>query len=201
MIVQLSYDAKSKQISVDPEAFKLAPQLEIEISQLNALTAELIANGADVPAPPTPETFNKDMSKMIHKLFEAGVQSFKQEKYEDSVKQFTIGINMITRRHKFELFQGTLQELSMFLMSRTDAYLKTADYMAAFNDADMLLGMMICTPDNFLRRGVANYFLGNFEAARADYQRGLAFDPNNARLMTELETCLDRILEENGDHL
>ena len=33
------------------------------------------------------------------------------------------------------------------------------------------------------------------------YQRGLAFDENNERLETELEICLDKILEENGDYL
>lgn len=201
MNVALGYDAKSKKISLPVEAEKLVPSLKLEVDQLNTLTSELIANGADVPAPPTPENFNKDMTKMIRKLYEGGVQAFKQGKFQESAKQFSIGIDMICRRHKFEAFQGTLQELSLFLMSRADAYLKTKNYLGAFNDADMLLGMMLCTPDNFLRRGVANYFLGNYEAARADYQRGLAFDENNERLITELEICLDKILEENGDYL
>lgn len=129
------------------------------------------------------------------------MQAFKVGKFQDSVKQFSIGIEMISRRYKFESFQFTLQELGLFLMSRADAYLKTGEYLKAYNDADMLLGMMLCTPDNFLRRGVANYFLGNYELARADYQRGLAFDENNQRLLTELEICLDKILEENGDYL
>ena len=61
--------------------------------------------------------------------------------------------------------------------------------------------MQLNTPDNFLRRGVANFFLGNYEAARSDYQRGLTFDENNERLQKELTICLDKILEENGDYL
>ena len=138
---------------------------------------------------------------MIKKMYEGGVQSFKIGKFEESARQFTIGIEMINRRPKFESFQGTIQELSLFLMSRTDAYLRTKDYIKAFNDADFLLNMQLNTPDNFLRRGVANFFLGNYEAARSDYQRGLTFDENNERLQKELTICLDKILEENGDYL
>lgn len=201
MNIPLRYDPKTKQVQMPPQAEVLVPQVKLEIDQLNTLTSELIAAGTDVPQVPSVENFNKDMSKMIKKLYEGGVQSFKQGKFEDSAKQFTVGIEMISRRHKFESFQGTLQELSLLLMSRTDAFLKTKDYLKAFNDADMLIGMMMCTPENFLRRGVANFFLGNYEAARADYQRGLAFDENNKRLKVELEICLDKILEENGDEL
>lgn len=201
MNVALGYDSKSKKILLPEDIGEEAADLKLEIDQLNTLTADLIASGADVPPTPSPDTFNKDLSKMIKKLYDGGVQAFRQEKFDESVKQFNIGIEMIIRRHKFEPFQGTLQELSLFLMSRTDAQLKNKNYLKAFNDADMLLGMNLSTPDNFLRRGVANFFLGNYEAAKADYQRGLSFDENNSRLHTELEVCLDKILEENGDIL
>lgn len=201
MNIPLRYDSKTKSVLMPPQAEQLVPQVKLEIDQLNTLTRDLIGAGCDVPPVPTPENFNKDLSRMIKKLYESGVQSFKQGKFADSAKQFTLGIEMISRRHKFESFQGTLQELSLFAMSRADAYLKTKNYLGAFNDADLLIGMMMCTPENFLRRGVSNYFLGNYEEARADYQRGLAFDENNERLLTELEICLDKILEENGDYL
>lgn len=201
MNVPLVYDAKTKALVIPEQTADTFRDLKLDIDQLNTLTAEVIACGADVPPQPTQENFNKDMSKMIRKLYEGGVQAFKQEKFEDSVHQFNIGIAMICKRQKFESFQGTLQELSLFLMSRADAQLKTKQYLGAFNDADMLLGIQMNTPDNFLRRGVANFFLGNYEAARADYQRGLAFDEDNERLITELEICLDKILEENGDYL
>lgn len=201
MNVPLGYDSKTKKLMLPPDAGKVVPQVQLEVDQLNTLTKELLDIKSDVPPVPTPETFNKDMSKMIKKLYEGGVQAFKQGKFEESAKQFTVGIEMISRRHKFEAFQGCLQELGLFLMSRSDAYLKTKNYLGAFNDSDMLIGMMMVTPDNFLRRGVANFFMGNYEDARADYQRGLAFDQHNQRLITELEICLDKILEENGDYL
>lgn len=197
----IAYDPNNKKISIPEATSGFEPKLVTEVNQLNTLVNEIIANGSDVPPVATVDNFNKDVSKMVKKLYEGGVAAFKQNKFTDSVKQFTIGIEMICRRHKFESFQGTLQELSMFLMSRTDANLKAKNYLAAFNDVDMLLGMQVSTPDNFLRRGVANYFLGNYELARADYQRGLSFAPHHARLEEELEICLDKILEENGDYL
>ncbi|KAG7665118.1 uncharacterized protein J8A68_001174 [[Candida] subhashii] len=194
----VNYDSKTKKLSLPTEFEQELPELKLEIDQLNNLTTEIINNGNDVP--PT-ETFNKDLSKIIKKLYESGVQSFKLNKFQESAKQFSIAIEMISRRPKFESFQGTIQELSLLLMSRADAYLKCKEYLKAFNDADLLIGMMMNTPDNFLRRGVANYFLGNYEAARADYQRGLAFNENDARLNKELTVVLDKILEENGDTL
>ncbi|KAF7584184.1 putative translocation protein [Clavispora lusitaniae] len=201
MEFDVKYEPKIKGLVFTEDTGDVEPGLKQDVEQLNTLCMELIGITAPVPPNPTPETFNKDMSKMIKKLYEGGVQSFKQEKFVESAKQFTIAIEIINRRNKFESFQGTLQELSLLLMSRADAYLKCTEYLKAFNDADMLIGMMMCTPDNFLRRGVANYFLGNYEDARADYQRGLAFDENNQRLVTELNICLDKILDENGDYL
>lgn len=201
MNVQISYDTNTKKLGLPEGAGEKLPQVKLEIDQLNVLTSELIGSGLDVPPVPSPENFNKDISAKVKKLYELGVKLFKTGQFEDLARQFSLGIEMISRRPKFELFQGTLQELSLFLMLRADAYLKTGQYLDAFNDADMLLGLMMCTPDNFLRRGVANFFLGNYEAARADYQRGLAYDQDNDRLMTELEICLDKILEENGDYL
>lgn len=201
MDFDLRYDPSIKGMVLKDTPEPVDPKLQLELTQLNTLMTEMIGLNNQHPPKPTPETFNKDMSTMIRKLYEGGVNSFKQAKYVESVKQFTIAIEVINRRNKFEAFQGTLQELSLLLMSRTDAYLKCKEYMKAFNDADMLINMMMCTADNFLRRGVSNYFLGNYEDARADYQRGLAFDENDKRLIGELNVCLDKILEENGDYL
>ena len=197
----VSYDSKSKKLALAPEVASTIPALKLEIDQLNVITQELINQGSDVPPVPTPENFNKDLSKMVKKLYDGGVQAFKMGKFEDSVRQFSIGIEMIQRRPKLESFAGTIQELSKFLMSRCDDYLKTKQYLQAYNDVDLLLNMQMNAPDNFLRRGVANFFLGNYELARADYQRGLAFDENHPRLQHELTICLDKILEENGDYL
>lgn len=201
MDIDVRYNAKIKGLELENAPEVVDPALQLDLDQLNILCTELIGLSAPIPPKPSQESFNKDMSKMIKKLYEGGVQSFKRGKFVESAKQFTIAIEVINRRNKFESFQGTLQELNLLLMSRADAYLKCKEYLKAFNDADMLIGMQMCTPDNFLRRGVSNFFLGNYEDARADYQRGLAFSENNERLLTELNICLDKILEENGDYL
>ena len=201
MNIELLYDKASKNVSLDKEDAEAFPEVNLEVDQLNILVSDYISNGADVPPVPTPANFNQNISKMVKKLYEGGVKSFKKKKYTDAVKQFNIGIEMILRRHKFESFQGTLQELSLFLVSRADSYLSEENYLKAFNDADLLLTLQLNDPDNFLRRGVANFFLGNYEDAKADYERGLTFDATNERLKTELEVCKRRLLEENGDCL
>lgn len=201
MNVTFEYDPKTKSLVVPPELSTIAPSVKLEIDQLNTLSGDLNRIDADVPPPATPNNFNTSLSMLTKKSYEAGVGAFKAGKFEDAIKHFTIGIEIINKRNKFESFHATLQELCLFLMSRADAGLSAKHYLDAYCDADMLLGMMMCTPDNFLRRGVANFFLGNYEEARADYLRGLAYDQNNKRLETELEICLDKILEQNGDYL
>lgn len=200
MELDLQYDAKIKGLVLKTGPAKDL-KADLEIQQLNTLFKELLGIKDTVPAPPTPENFNKEMSRMIGKLYEGGVQAFKKGKIQDSEKQFTIAIEVINRRNKFEAFQGTLQELGILLMARADTYLTGKKYLEAFNDADLLIGLMMCSADSFLRRGAANYFLENYEDACADFQRGLTFDPGNEKLLVELNNCLDKIREENGDYL
>lgn len=200
MNITLLYDNKTHELVTPEMTHVIAPQLALEIEQLNTLSKELIKHGK-IPEPATPQSFNQDLSKAIRKLYESGVAAFKANRFEDASKNFTVGIEIINRRNKFESFEGTTQELSLFLMSRADSFLRSNQHLRALNDADMLLALNVTTPDNFLRRGVANFFLGNYEDARADYQRGLAFDENNERLDIELGICLDKILEENGDRI
>lgn len=120
----ISYLPKEKRLHIAEQTASFEPKLKEEIDQLNTLIGEFIANGSDVPPVASLENFNKDVSKVAKKLLDGGVAAFKAGKYDESVKQFSIGIELISRRCKFEAFQGALQELSLFLMSRTDANLK-----------------------------------------------------------------------------
>ena len=47
-------------------------------------------------------------------MYEGGVQSFKIGKFEESARQFTIGIEMINRRPKFESFQEQYKNYHCF---------------------------------------------------------------------------------------
>ena len=64
--VAVNYDSKTKKLSL-PKGTEFGPDisaLKLEIDQLNTLTQEIISQG-DVPPAPTPDNFNKDLSKMI----------------------------------------------------------------------------------------------------------------------------------------
>ena len=65
--VAVNYDSKTKKLSL-PKGTEFGPDLsalKLEIDQLNTLTQEIISQGSDVPPAPTPDNFNKDLSKMI----------------------------------------------------------------------------------------------------------------------------------------
>ncbi|ODQ79392.1 hypothetical protein BABINDRAFT_142116 [Babjeviella inositovora NRRL Y-12698] len=200
----MTYDASTKKISFDPaqqyedDDEEFLDRVKLEIKQLNVLVDDIVSHGS-LPTPPTPDTTNKQLTTLIKKMYDGGVKSFKAEKYPDAVKQFSLGIEMVSRRAKFESFQQTLPELNLFLMSRTDSYLKTKEYLKAFNDADLLLSIVPNVPENYLRKGVACYFLGNYEASKAEYERGLAFDPKNVRLQNELKVVIEHLKTENGE--
>lgn len=199
MSISISYNNTTHALSLLEEGARDFPGIADQLRQLNILTAEIAPLGAKVPPVPTPQTFDKDKSKMIMKLYESGLKAFQAAKYHEAAKQFTVALEIVMRRVKFDLCQGTFAELALLLTGRADSYLKTGEYVAAFNDADMLVGMMMVNPDNLLRRGVANFFLKRYEDALADFNRGLAFDESHERLKAEVELCKKAILAEKGD--
>lgn len=199
MNLTVSYKSSTHELTLSEESARLFPSIEAEVLQLNVLTTELLPFGSGVPPPPSPQTFDNDKSKKIMKLYESGCKAFQQGNYHDAVKLFSVALEIVMRRVKFDLCQGTFLELALLLSSRADSYLKTGEYIHAFNDADMIVSMMMLSPDNLLRRGVANFFLKNYEDAMADYARGLSLDEENERLKLELEVCKKAIQVECGE--
>lgn len=199
MSLTISYNSGTHELSLSEESAKQLPAIDAEVHQLNNLTSELLPLGSGVPPTPSPQTFDSDKSKKIMKLYESGCKAFQLGNYHDAVKLFSVALEIVMRRVKFDLCQGTFLELALLLSSRADSYLKTGEYLRAFNDADMIVSMMMLSPDNLLRRGVANFFLKNYEDALADYSRGLSLDENNERLKLEMEVCKKAILVERGE--
>lgn len=201
MNLAINFHSETHTLDLLTECASHFSEFDVELKQLNTLISEISPLGEQVPPAPSLQNFNKEKSKMIMKLYESGVKAFQSEKHADAVKQFTVALEIVMRRAKYDLCQGTFLELALLLSSRADSYLKTREYLKAFNDADMVVGMMMLTPDNLLRRGVANFFLGNYEDAVADYARGLSFDENHERLKQEIEVCKQAILTQCGDHV
>lgn len=200
MELPFQYDSTTKKLSLAENVSKSDwKDLELEIKQLNTLASELISSNSDVPPPPVKELYNRQLSALSKKLFDSGSKSFKEKKFADAVKQFSLCIEMNHRRPKFESFQLTLQELIMPLMARCDSYLLSEDFINAFGDADLLCSIAANIPDNHLRRGIANFKLDNLLDAKNDFERGLLFAPDHPKLKEELAKLLKEYEERNGE--
>ncbi|KAI0462962.1 hypothetical protein LJB42_003766 [Komagataella kurtzmanii] len=194
-MLPFSYDVSSKKLKVTGDY----ADLEYDIQQLNTLSGEILVNKADVPSPPSKESFDKKLSHMAQKLHESAVSNIKTGKYPEAIKLLTTGLEMVNRRPKYESFQMTLSEMTIFIVTRADAYMMNGDFEGAFNDADLLVTLLPSIPDNYIRRGVALFKMGRYVDAKNNFERGLSFDSDNAKLKKELDFVLKKIDEENGE--
>lgn len=195
MSLPIIYDPVSKVISLEETATE-DKELQEEVDQLNRLAKDLISTNSDVPESPEP---SKQLSPLIKKLVVSGVEAIKKKKFPEAIKQLSLAIEMASRRTRWEAFAVQLQELNSILTVRCDAYIMSKQWAEAYNDADMLLGTQVTTPENFLRRAVASFNLGRLHQAKIDLERGLCFAENDARLKEQLNAVNRAIAIENGD--
>lgn len=195
MSLPIIYDPVSKVISLE-ESGKSDTELQEEIEQLNRLAKDLISTTSEVPESAEP---SKQLSPLIKKLVTSGVEALKKRKFPEAIKQLSLAIEMASRRARWEAFAVQLQELNSILMVRCDAYIMNKQWADAYNDADLLLGTQVNTPDNFLRRAVSSFNLGRLQQAKSDLERGLCFAENDARLKEQLNVVNRAIAVENGD--
>ncbi|ODV94329.1 hypothetical protein PACTADRAFT_51184 [Pachysolen tannophilus NRRL Y-2460] len=196
----ITYDSTTKKISLTEDVSKSEwKDLQLEITQLNTLAAELISANTDIPKAPTPQSYNKHLSALMKKMHDSAVKSMKEKKYPEAIKQFSVGMEMNFRRPKFESFQMTLQEFIIFLIGRSEAYYLNGDYIDSFNDADLLCSLAASVPESHLRRGLSNFKLGNLIEAKSDFERGLSFNQDHKKLKEELENILKEISKQNGE--
>lgn len=201
-LLPLSYDQTSKKVSLAEEvASKDFKELCIQIEQLNTISNELVSAGSDVPPAPSPQSFNKKLALMTKKLHETAVSLMKTQKYPEAVKAFSTGLEMALRRSKFEPFQMSLQEILIFLMGRCDAYIMDGKFAESYQDADLLCNLIPNVGENHWRRGVSSMNLGRLEKAKSDFERGLAFEETNPKLLQHLEIVKAKIAEANGEDI
>ncbi|CDK24686.1 unnamed protein product [Kuraishia capsulata CBS 1993] len=200
MTYPISYDSTTKKVTLDDDvSASQYKDLQVELSQLNTLTSELVSNGGDVPPAPSKESYNKSLSAMTKKMHEAAVSSMKTQKFADAAKQFGLALEMASRRAKFESFQLTIPEVAVCLNGRCDANLMAGNFLDAYNDAEILTNIMPNVPDHFLRKGVAARNLGRLVDAKAEFERGLCFNESHPKLQAELQNIVVKIAEENGE--
>lgn len=199
-ILPISYDPTSKKVSLqDTVSLSTSKDLQLEISQLNTLYSDFIKVNGDFPPPASKETFTTNLSVMVKKMHESATGLMRQRQFSEAAQKFEIALGLASARSKFESFQATMPELLICLMGRCDAYTNAKMYVEALQDAEILVLLGGTIPDNHLRRGICNLNLGEFLAAKSDFERGLAFNPKHPILLKLLDICQKVISEENGD--
>ncbi|CCH44894.1 Translocation protein [Wickerhamomyces ciferrii] len=195
MSLPITYDPITKIISIN-ESAQNDQELKEEIDQLNRLSKDFINLNSEIPESPEP---SKTLTPLIKKLVTSGIDAQKRGKHHDAIKQFSLAIDMASRRSRWEAFAIQLQELNLILMARCDSYIMTKNWIDAYNDADMLLGTQVNTPENFLRRATAASNMGRLTQAKYDLERGLCFVEDDERIKTQLGVVNRLIAVENGD--
>ncbi|GMG40866.1 unnamed protein product [Ambrosiozyma monospora] len=204
MALPLAYDSALKKVSLDEDvSLSENKALNLEISQLNTLAKELLNTNSEIPPPPAKEFFTKNLSMMVRKMHESGVNSMRTSKFPEAAKQFTVALGLATARPKFESFQMTIPETLLCIIGRCDANLKNENYMDAYLDAEILATLGPNIPDNHFRKGMALLHLRQLQAAKTSFETALTFGPSNPVILREINKELEHvkhlIAEENGE--
>lgn len=199
-ILPIKYDPTSKKVFLQ-ETVPLSTDIDLqtEISQVNTLYSDFIKVNAEIPPPPSKESFSMNLSAMIKKMHLSATEMMRKGQFKEASKQFDIALGLASARSKLEPFQPTLQEVMICLMGRCDAYNNCHMYVEALQDAEVLILLGSTIPDNHLRRGIANMNIGELLVAKSDFERGLAFNAKHPILLKLLTMCNTLIGEENGD--
>lgn len=192
-ILPITYNTTSKSISTDNT------QLETEITQLNSLYSSFISLNSDIPPPPSPTSFTKELSLEIKKLHETGQGLLRQNRFNEAFTAFTRGLELAKSRSSFEPFQGSLPEFLVCLMGRCDSSMAMKNYQMALQDSEVLILLGATIPDNHLRHGTAQLHCGLIREAVASFQRGISIKGDHPLLRGAFARATVLLQLENGD--
>ena len=149
------------------------------LAGLNALATEFAQGSILIPALPTfqPGQPNKH-SALVNRAKEQGNAAFRDKRYEDAIKAYTIAAQLAAARPLHEASEYTRQELSVILCNRSAAYAAAEKWIEALCDADAACKMRRNWTKAWWRKGKALTALGRLDDAREAYLLGLEFDPS-----------------------
>lgn len=130
-----------------------------------------------VPPPPMP-TANY-ASNHIAKAKEDGNTAFRQQKYADAIRLYSISAALASSRPTFDSSQYSRDELSIALCNRSAAYAADGKWIEALADANAVIGLKKQWTKGHFRRGKALVGLGRLDEARQAVLLGLEFEPAN----------------------
>ncbi|KAH8927072.1 hypothetical protein BT69DRAFT_1317209, partial [Atractiella rhizophila] len=160
------------------------------IQQLNQIHATIINLPPQLQnIPPPPQPVPNQRSQTIQKAREEGNTHFRNQRPQEAIKAYTLGLSVASSRALWESAQYPREEVNALLMNRSAAYMAVKDWKRAEIDVRKALegrkgpGM----GKAFARLGRVLLMRRKTEEAREALLLGLSWEPGNEELLKQLK--------------
>jgi translocation protein SEC72 len=157
---------------------------QVDWTEHNTLAATL-KHVKDLPPPNAP---NPTRNAQVIRLKEEGNKYFKQNNYAESIRFYTMAVDLAWSRPLWEplAFQYVREELAPVLSNRSAAHLSLKNYVEAYVDAETVTRLKREWSKGWFRKGKALVGLNRIEEAAEAFQTGLRFDHDSEELKKAL---------------
>jgi translocation protein SEC72 len=129
--------------------------------------------------PPPPRPIPNVRSNTIASSKDAGNAAFRQNKFAEAIKMYSISAGLSATRPTFESAQYSRDELSIALCNRSAAYAADNKWIEALVDANAVIGLKRNWTKGHFRKGKALLGLKRYDEAKQAILLGLEFEPAN----------------------
>jgi len=152
---------------------------EHDVSLLNMIASWMTNLPPQAPFPPPPHIVQKPLSDMVKQAKDRGNEAYKKKDYVSAIKHYTMGLAMASSRPMWEASGIVAEELSIMLANRSAAFLAAEAYIEALCDADAVTKINRMWGKGHFRKGKALAALQRYDEARAAFDLGHQFEPDN----------------------
>jgi translocation protein SEC72 len=153
--------------------------LSEELTALNTLHRSLVTAQSDAinAIPPPPTSVNPKRSAQITKLRESGNTSYRQQKYSDAIRMYTLGIEMAVGRPLWEPSVLVREELSGLYANRAQSHMALQNWPEGAVDAYCSVELKKAgNAKAWWRRGKCLMEMGRLEEAEQWISEALEFE-------------------------
>lgn len=170
------------------------PSLAALMHQINSLTNGFKQSGfvLEVPPPP-PQAVNPHRSAQIDKQKLAGNEAFKNGKWGEALKLYSVALDLAASRPPWEPAAMANDEMSILLCNRSAAFLGAELYAEAYADAHACIELKKPWSKGYFRKAKACLKLGRLFEAKEVLEAGLAYEPHNEELKSVMKEAQNMI--------
>jgi len=185
-LLPLHFDPSSKTVTSIDTSSTPTRALQDELTTLNLLHRSLLTLDSLVPPPPVP--VNPKRSAQITKLRESGNAEYKKGKHAESIKFYSLGLQMALTRPLWEPSGLVRDEVAGLYANRAQAHMACQNWVEGAVDAECSVeAKKVGNAKAWWRRGRCLVEMGRLEEAKEWVGRGLELEGNEADLVSLLK--------------